>query len=245
MTLLTFVLTIIPIVLILVLLVAILVHRITLHSVEKRLDNYQKDLLSKHYDEVQNIYQKMRGWRHDYHNHIQTMKAHLVLNQMDELQNYLDMLDNDLETVDTVMKTGNVKLDAILNSKLSLIANENIKVNAKAQVPSVLSVSEIDLCIIIGNMLDNALESCRALHGKELPFIRIYIGVFKKQLYLSITNSAPDKLKRMGTGRYLTTKGNGHGFGLKRIDGLVKKYDGYINRQNEPGVFATEIMLPL
>jgi sensor histidine kinase regulating citrate/malate metabolism len=233
------------IVLVLISLSMIITRRQTLRSDEHRLDTYQKDLLAKHYDEVQNIYHKMRGWRHDYHNHIQTMKAHLALHQMEELKSYLDMLDNDLEIVDTVIKTGNIKLDAILNSKLSLSASSNIKVNAKAQVPAELSVNEVDLCIIIGNLLDNALESCRTLQNDEQPFIRIYIGVFKKQLYLSVTNSAPEKLKKIGIGRYLTTKGDGRGFGLKRIDALVKKYDGYFNRQNEPGVFATEIMLPL
>jgi len=231
--------------LVLIVLTAIITHRQTLRAGERQLDTYQKDLLAKHYDEVQNIYHKMRGWRHDYHNHIQTMKAHLALDQMDELKSYLDMLDNDLETVDTVIKTGNIKLDAILNSKLSLIASSNIKVNAKAQVPEKLSVNEVDLCIIIGNLLDNALEGCRELHNEDQPFIRIYIGVFKKQLYLSVTNSAPEMLKKISIGRYLTTKGDGHGFGLMRIDTLVKKYDGYLNRQNEPGVFATEIMLPL
>ncbi|SFG43988.1 sensor histidine kinase [Sporolactobacillus nakayamae] len=233
------------IILVLIVLTVIMTHRQTLRAGERRIDTYQKDLLAKHYDEVQNIYHKMRGWRHDYHNHIQTMKAHLALNQMDELKSYLDMLDNDLETVDTVIKTGNIKLDAILNSKLSLITSSNIRVNAKAQVPAKLSVNEVDLCIIIGNLLDNALESCRSLHSEDQPFIRIYIGIFKKQLYLSVMNSAPEKLKKIGIGRYLTTKGGGHGFGLKRIDALVKKYDGYLNRQNEPGVFATEIMLPL
>ncbi|MCL1630586.1 GHKL domain-containing protein [Sporolactobacillus sp. CPB3-1] len=214
-------------------------------SDEHRLDTYQKDLLAKHYDEIQNIYHKMRGWRHDYHNHIQTMKAHLALHQTDELKAYLDMLDHDLEAVDTVIKTGNIKLDAILNSKLSLIASSNIQVNAKAQVPARLTVNDVDLCIIIGNLLDNALESCRALLSNPQPFIRIYIGIFKKQLYLSVTNSAPEKLRKTGIGRYLSTKGIGHGFGLKRIDTLVRKYGGYLNRQNEPGVFATEIILPL
>ncbi|WP_100488818.1 sensor histidine kinase [Sporolactobacillus pectinivorans] len=212
--------------------------------IDKRIAGYQNDLLAKHYEEVQNIYMKMRGWRHDYHNHIQVMKAHLAMEQLDELKDYLDMLDHDLQTVDTVIKTGNIRLDAILNSKLSLMAVYRIKVNAKAQVPASLSVNEYDLCSIIGNLLDNAMEGCEKVTQIEDRFIRIYIGVFKGQLYISVTNSAGE-MKKIRAGNYLTTKGNGHGFGLKRIDTLVKKYHGYLNRQNEPGVFATEVMLPL
>ncbi|WP_353948108.1 GHKL domain-containing protein [Sporolactobacillus sp. Y61] len=212
--------------------------------IDQRVAGYQNDLLVKHYEEVQNIYMKMRGWRHDYHNHIQAMKAHLAMNQLDELKDYLDRLDNDLETVDTVIKTGNIRLDAILNSKLSLMAARKIRVNAKAQVPAVLTVNEYDLCSIIGNLLDNAMEGCEKVPRINDRFIRIYIGVFKQQLYLSVTNSAGE-LNKVRTGRYLTTKGSGHGYGLKRIDTLIRKYGGYLNRQNEPGVFATEIMLPL
>lgn len=110
--------------------------------IDKHIAGYQNDLLAKHYEEVQNIYMKMRGWRHDFHNHIQVMKAHLAMEQINELKDYLDMLDHDLQTVDTVIKTGNIRLDAILNSKLSLMAVYRIKINAKAQVPASLSVSQ-------------------------------------------------------------------------------------------------------
>jgi sensor histidine kinase regulating citrate/malate metabolism len=100
----------------------------------------------------------MRGWRHDYHNHIQTL---LVLNGNEkQTKEYLMKLNDDLTSVDTVIKTGNVMIDAILNSKLSLIKSKNIAVNAKAVVPAQLTISEIDLCVIIGNLLDNALEAC-------------------------------------------------------------------------------------
>ena len=222
----------------------LIIHSCISRIVDQRIASYQNNLLFKHYEEVQNIYQKMRGWRHDYHNHIQTMKAHLALNQLDELIDYLDMLDIDLQTVDTVLKTGNIKLDAILNSKLSLITSKKIHVNTKAQVPAKLTVNEIDLCVIIGNLLDNALESCEKIPDISKRFIRIYIGALKQQLYISVTNSAGGKVKKVGKS-YLTTKSGSYGFGLVRVDKIVEKYGGYVNRQNEESVFATEIMLPI
>ena len=99
----------------------------------------------------------MRGWRHDYHSHIQTMLA--LTDKPEEIREYLLGLNQDLTTVDQVLKTGNVMLDAILNSKLSLIKSKGIRVNAKAVVPAQLQISSIDLCIIIGNLLDNAMEA--------------------------------------------------------------------------------------
>lgn len=212
-------------------------------AIDRRVAAYQNDLITKHCDEVDNIYRQMRGWRHDYHNHIQAMLA--MTDNPEELQKYLWMLNDDLTTVDTVLKTGNVMVDAILNSKLSLIKSKNIAVNAKATVPSNLQISEIDLCAIIGNLLDNAMEACLRQDRYEERFIRVYIGVLKKQLYICVTNSVGGEVKKVGK-TYLSTKNSdAHGFGLLRIDRLAEKYDGYVNRQNEEGAFATEVMLPL
>lgn len=212
-------------------------------AIDRRIAAYQNDIMTKHCDEVENIYRQMRGWRHDYHNHIQAMLA--MTEDPEQIRSYLWKLNDDLTTVDTVLKTGNVMVDAILNSKLSLIKAKHIAVHAKATVPARLRLSEIDLCVIIGNLLDNAMEAClRQPEGQEC-FIRVYIGVLKQQLYICVTNSTGGAVKKVGR-TYLSTKdGPSHGFGLMRIDHLAEKYRGYVNRQSEEGAFATEVMLPL
>jgi len=213
--------------------------------VDKRISSYQNDLITKHYWEVENIYKQMRGWRHDYHNHIQTMKAHILAEQTDVLLDYLDNLNDDLLTVDTIVKTGNIMIDAILNSKLSLAKSRDININAKAIVPSQLDISEVDLCVIVGNLIDNAMEACLKLDKEADRFIRVYIGVLKGQLYISVSNSVAGRTNRKD-GKYISTKdSHTHGFGLMRVGKIAAKYDGFINRQDEEGVFATEIMLKL
>lgn len=211
--------------------------------IDRRIAEHQNDLIAKHCDEVQNIYTTMRGWRHDYHNHIQTMLA--LTHNPEDMRAYLLKLNDDLTTVDTVIKTGNVMIDAILNSKLSLIQSKNIAVSSKAVVPSALSISEIDLCIIIGNLLDNAMEACLKQTEGSDRFIRVFIGILKGQLYISISNSVGGEMKRWGKNYITTKRSETHGFGLMRIDRIANKYDGYVNRQSEDGVFATEVMLPL
>lgn len=209
----------------------------------RRMAAIQSDLAEKHYEEVENMYQQMRGWRHDYKHHIQTMKAHLALGQYQELDDYLGDLDMDLTEMDTVLKTGNVRVDAMLNAKLAVAKARGIRVNAKAVVPERLAINEVDLCVIIGNLLDNAMEGCGKI-TEERQFIRVYMEVLKQQLYIYVSNSMGDQISQKG-GQYLSTKRGNHGFGLKRIDRTVKKYNGFLNRQHEEGVFATEIMLPL
>ena len=212
-------------------------------AIDRRVAAFQDDLLQRHVEEVQNIYKTMRGWRHDYHNHIQTLLALEADGHREQLKKYLLSLNDDLTQVDTVIKTGNVMVDAILNSKLSLIKSHGIVTNVKAKLPGTLSINDVDMCVALGNLMDNALEAClRQTEGER--FIRVYIGVLKQQLYISVTNSA-GIIRRSGRSYYSMKTASGHGFGLYRIDRIAAKYNGSVNRQSEEGVFATELLLPL
>ena len=205
---------------------------------------YQNKLMKQQMDEIENIYMTMRGWRHDYHNHLQSLKGYLSLNQVEQMKNYLNELETDLDSIDTLYHSGNLQLDSILNAKLAIAEKGQIRIHCDASIPPQLHVSDLDLCVILGNLLDNAIESCRKIKDPDERFIRVYIGILKKQLYISITNATSETVKQR-TDHYFTTKRGDHGHGLKRVDQVVKKYDGYLNRQNEPGIFATEIVLPL
>jgi two-component system, LytTR family, sensor histidine kinase AgrC len=219
-------------------------HYLTKKSYELMSAEHQNRLVGHHIDEVQSIYLTMRGWRHDYHNHMQTLKAHMAMKQYDLADKYLDELEKDLDNIDILIQSGNVNLDAILNSKLSLAKTKEISVSCKSNVPGKLTISDIDLCVLMGNLLDNSLEACDSMDSGQEKFLRIYIGIFKKQLYISVANSTKELVRKFDY-QYITSKRGNHGHGLKRIDNTVNKYQGYINRKNEPGVFVTEVMLPL
>lgn len=207
--------------------------------IAKRVASFEKEIMQKYYAEVENMYSKMRGWRHDYRHHIQAMKVHAANREYEEIDRYLDMLDDDLTNVETVIKTGNRMADAILNSKLSLAAQKDIQVKADAKIPVSLTVSELDLCIVIGNLLDNAIEACMEL-PPDRRLIRIYMEMKGNYLYLALTNTACGQKKQS----FHTTKGEGHGFGIARADAIVKKYGGYITRASEDEAFSTEVLLP-
>ena len=212
-------------------------------KIEKQIASYQQELIETHYREVDNMYRQIRGWRHDYRNHIQTMKAYAAAQDWDAIRNYLDLLDTDLQTVDTVIKTGNPMTDAILNSKISLAKAKGIEVAADAHIPVRLKSSEIDLCCILGNLFDNAIEASMKL-PEDKRLIRVYMDMKNTQLYISFTNfTAGKKMKKEGK-LFRSTKGEGHGVGLVRIDAIVERLDGYISRNSEDGAFTTEILLP-
>jgi len=205
---------------------------IYLRLAEQKISAYFDETVTRHSSEVENIYMQMRGWKHDYHNHIQVLKAHLSLGEVDKIEGYLDGLESELSDVDSIFRTGNVMIDAVLTAKLSLAQAKKIEVNAKAIVPPVLTIAPIDMCIIVGNLLDNAIEACEPMG--ENAFIRVYMGLHKEMFYISVQNSDSGKKKIKSTGQ-----------GLLRIDKIAEKYGGNVNRQSESGVFATEIMLPI
>ena len=208
-----------------------------------KVTEYQNALMEQHYAEVENMYRKMRRWRHDYHNHIQALTAYLEAGEIAKARTYLDEINDTLVKVDTVLKTGNTMVDAILNSKISLMNTKAIRVDATAREPAMLAVADVDLCVRIGNLLDNAMEACEKL-PEEARFVRIYISAKGTHLYMSFTNSAGKKQTKVGN-IFASTKGNDHGFGLSRVDELVASYGGYLTRASEDGGYTTEVILPL
>ena len=210
---------------------------------DKRIAAYQRELIETHYQEVETMYKQIRGWRHDYRNHIQAMKILAANDDIDAIRKYLDELDTDLNTLDTAIKTGNAMADAILNSKISLARSKGITVKTDAHIPVQLKMSEIDLCVILGNLFDNAIEASMKLPEAQ-RLIRVYMDMKNTQLYISFTNfTASKKMEKTGN-RFRTTKGSGHGFGLVRIDNIIERLDGYLSRNSEDGAFTTEILIP-
>ncbi len=209
---------------------------------DKKLAQYQRELIETHFREVESMYREMRGWRHDYRNHIQLMKTYVADGDWAAVCAYLDKLETDLNTVDLAVKTGNRMADAILNSKITLAKSRGIPVRADAHIPAALSISDLDLCVILGNLFDNAIDASLAL-PEDQRMIRVYMDVKNTQLYISFTNRAGKKQQKVA-GRFRSSKGEGHGFGLSRIDKTVERLGGYIKRASEDGAFTTEVLLP-
>lgn len=226
-----------------ILIAAIFLPRILRRMANHRAEIFQTNLVTRHLEEVQTIYKEMRGWRHDYHNHIQTMKAYRALGQEERLDSYLIELDADLTSVDKLIRTGNLMVDAALNAKLSLARSRDIALSVSACVPERLSVKDVDLCVVIGNLMDNAMEACVKLPD-EKRFIRVYMDIKGANLYISVTNSSSGKTEKFG-GRFLTSKTASHGFGLLRMEAIVRKYGGIQKANSEADAFTAEILLPI
>ncbi len=206
-----------------------------------KLVEYQTEQSRRHLEEVRSIHREMRGYKHDFHNHLQTLKIYLDAGDVERAKEYLSELDRQLREVDTLLKTGNVSLDAILSAKIAQAKSEKVAVTVKANVPEKLTVSDLELSIVVGNLLDNAIEACRASAGEK--FIRLFVGMKGKMLYFSMLNSAGAKREKLGS-LFKTGKSGAHGFGLRRAEAIIQDHGGWVKYNSEEGAFTSEFLVP-
>lgn len=206
-----------------------------------KLVEYQTEQSRQHLDEVRSIHQEMRGYKHDFHHHLQTLKGWLESGEVDRALAYIEQLDNHLMNVDTLLKTGNISLDAILSAKIAQAKADRIAVTIKANVPDNLLLSNLELSIIVGNLLDNAIEACRKATDEK--FIRIFIGMKGKMLYFSMLNSAGEKKQKIGS-LFSSHKPGVHGFGLRRAEAILEEHGGWCKYNSEDGAFTSEFLVP-
>lgn len=209
----------------------------------KRMNDFFTETMKSHSDEVRSAYAAMSEWRHDYKSQLQTMKAYLANERYDLLESYLNELDRDLVSVDSVVKTGSVALDAVLNAKLTSAERSGIRLKIDAKLPDNYPLPEIDLCRILSNLIENAAEA--AVKTPKNGFIRVYIGLLKGQLYISVLNSTDGKVVCSENGYISTKSGSGHGLGIRSIERTINKYGGWIEQKHDEDLFSTEILLPL
>ena len=132
-------------------------------------------------------------------------------------------------------------MDAILSAKLAQARAEGIAVEVQASLPDTLTLSDVEISIVIGNLLDNAIEACRTAPGRK--FIRLSVRMKGNMMYFYLLNSAGAKKEKLGS-LFRTGKTGAHGFGLHRAEAILKKHGGWVKYNSEDGAFTSEFLVP-
>ena len=171
---------------------------------EKKMRDYESKITASQLAQTSQVYMEMRGWKHDYHNHMQKIRAHLALGEYAEADEYINLMENELDSVGVKYKTGNTSVDAMLNSKLSLAGNKGLSVKCDAILPDKLLFNPVDLCIIIGNLIDNAIEACEKCEPEKRE-INLGIWNVKCMFMLNLVNSS-SKCPEVKERQFITDK---------------------------------------
>lgn len=164
----------------------------------------------------------------------------------EEIDAYLEEMEDSIKIYESIVKTGNEVLDTILTEKSLYCKEQGITVSCVADGSQMGFINTIDLYAILGNALDNAIEAVEKFGCQEERQIDVMIYRQQQFLVINIVNPTKEKLVYEEELPKTTKKDRlHHGFGLKSIQYMVKKYDGQLNISEEDGCFSLKILIPM
>lgn len=211
------------------------------YEVEKelaRLKTEQAALLERDYTALNNAYAVNAKLFHDFHNHIGILRQLLSHGKPEEAIRYLDGLQAPVREMTETLWTGDETTDHILSRKAMEAKEKGIPFQAQVEFPRHTNLGGADLCAILGNLLDNALEAAGQVPEKEERFIRLTIRRINQMLVIKVENSFCDSPVSENGVLATTKEKNGlHGWGLKSARAAAEKYDGTLRTSYTDHVF--------
>lgn len=190
----------------------------------------------------------IRAQRHDLNNYISTLYGMIHLGQFDAAKKYMINLEQNLSNINQIIDANHPVITALLSVKYHKSLREKIKMNVQVDFPESLNINYLDLSIILGNILDNAIEACMNKNIVD-PTINMEMHVKKNYLIIKMLNSKDPEIVFNGATitRGFTTKTDkeGHGFGLSNIKRIVEENCGILKLQDQKNFFSTYIAIPL
>ena len=202
------------------------------------------------YEQIISSTESLRGIKHDISNHLETLSLLINSNEYEKATEYLNTIFSEISINYKLISTGNIPVDCIISNKYSLAKNKEITFDYTIHLPSKMPIDDVSICSLLGNILDNAIESCEKISHPKERFISLSIRPFNNMLLINVTNSSIGDYKLNKFGKLLTTKQNKidnsyHGIGMKQIYRIVKEKNGFIRISPESHSFSLEIMIPL
>ena len=194
-----------------------------------------------HYQELYNYQNELRVFRHDIRNRLFSLMAMVKDGQADKAVQIMENNLNWLEEMNgNIVNSGNPIIDALLQSKLHLAKEKKIKLNLQIKLAGEIKVDELELAIVLGNALDNAIEATEKVPDKDKKFINLNLMSTDDRISMTVTNPVKDDVN---TEKLKTTKPDkrNHGFGTQSIRTVAHRYDGVAEFKCEDKMFTVNL----
>jgi two-component system sensor histidine kinase AgrC len=199
----------------------------------------------RHYEQLIDNRKMMREMIHDLKNHIIAIDALATEGKVELAKEYIHTLKNEAGKILKTVDTGHPVIDAVLDEKKQFASEAGIEIDIKVMLPDNLGINNVDLCIILGNALDNAIEACRRINSDSIKKeISVKLSASNGYFVAVISNSACEAPGNFWE-EYPTTKENKilHGYGLHNINKAVEKYDGNLQILHDGSNFILNIVM--
>ncbi|MBQ8798584.1 MAG: sensor histidine kinase [Lachnospiraceae bacterium] len=222
----------------------IVVHReIRLQERNRALENYMQ-LQKEYYTDIMAKDEELRRFRHDMAAHARVLRAYCEKSEDVEIKHYVDSMIRETTRYERKAYTGNHGVDAILSGIEQETKEKKIGFTVEGVLPTQIRVEEYDLCIILSNLLKNAIEACEQVSKVSERYIKLQVGSYEENLYLSVENSVVNEIKVENNRLYTTkTDKKSHGIGSENVARAVEKYGGTVTYRCENACFTAEICI--
>ena len=198
------------------------------------------------YKMLEEQYSHLERLRHDMKNHIIALSGLLENKDYKKMDEYLRNMEHGGNLEGSEEITGNTAVDTILSHKKKQAEAKNIAWECSVHIPGTCCINEFDLCVLFGNLLDNAIEACENLppNSDKDKYINIQAGTVKKCFLLEVNNPTDASSGQVIGATSKKTPGK-HGIGLLNISDVVESYNGVTDISIKDGIFTISILIPL
>jgi len=211
---------------------------------ESRLKDEYLRMSREHYDGLVTHMKEVRSIRHDMRAHINTIDKYIKDRNISALEAYVDELasERSLQTV-KYFNTGNELVDAILTDGMRRCKDDEVRLECKGSLEESVKISDYDLCIIMSNLLSNAIEACERLVNSD-KHIKVLMESNENTVRIVFENPVEWEvdLDKLGTYTSKLDKDK-HGLGINNVKRTVEKYSGTMVMRCEKGKFRTIIVI--
>jgi hypothetical protein len=208
---------------------------------EKELYENMLQLEKKRYEDISSSSMQIKKIRHDIKNMLFSVKAELDENNLENSKEKLDEILSNVNSIGDIIESKNRTVDCIVNSKLGSIENRNVAVSG--DVSGLNNIKDVDISIILGNILDNAIEATSNIDNATIKLTFFIKGNYQNIICENTVchTVLSDNPKLSTTKKEKST----HGFGIKSVKDTVNTYNGTVDFFEKDNVFNVHIMIPV
>ncbi|WP_248547776.1 GHKL domain-containing protein [Paenibacillus odorifer] len=210
---------------------------------ENRLLQKQIYYQENRYEKTSHSFKRIKQIIHDTNKHLRYIQHCINVEKLDEADRHIRQTLNEMNGSYPMVTTGNLVIDALVSHALHTASDIGITFEHDIRIVNTdINIDVYDLCIVLGNIIDNAIEAVHSMPLSHRPFIHIFVASDHANLFIQVLNSRQSSVDY--TYKFFTKNPEFHGFGLTNIQKIADKYGGYLKVDAKEAVYETILMLP-
>jgi sensor histidine kinase regulating citrate/malate metabolism len=218
---------------------------------ENNMIRFREKQLLLHQHQYENIisgYTQVKKLRHDMLSHLITINGYLAENKIVKAKNYISKLHDEIDLKKQGILSGNIGVDAIINNRKTKAIQSGIETSFDIMIPQRLMIDDMDLAVILGNILTNAIEACQRINDGLSKYIHFKMKYKRNSILVEVNNSCNAKMIHEKNGKFLSSKAssgiNEIGMGLENVETVTKKYGGVFELDLKENEFVIKLIIP-